>query len=533
MPPFSSSPAWQALLAHREALAGRRVSELWEDDPGRGPALTFRCAGIEADFSKQRITDETLHLLVALARERGVPAAIERLFTGERVNVTEDRPALHTALRGDEHVVVDGQDLLPEIQRNRERIRTFSQAVREGHWKGHTGERIRHVLALGIGGSALGPRLALEALRGESDGPPGSATRAGPEVRFIANIDAAEFDDAVKGFDPAATLVVVASKTFTTQETMVNAEAARGWITRSLGEEAVAKHVIAASANFEEARRFGLPDCNVFPFADWVGGRYSVWSSVGLPLAIGVGMPRFEQMLAGAHAADLAFRSSALEHNVPALLALVGIWNRNALGAASHAVLSYASRLESLPAYLQQLEMESNGKRVDVEGDPVDFPTCPVVWGGTETPGQHAFHQWLHQGTDAVSCDFIVVAKAMGALSAHHEILLAHALAQSEALMEGLATPQTHKACPGDRVSTTFVLPALDAYHLGALLAIYEHKVFVQGVVWGINSFDQFGVELGKTIAGIVLPAVRGGEAALHPATHHLLGVVRKLSRAP
>jgi len=524
MTPFPSSPAWQALLAHRDALAGRRIAELWEDDPERGPALTFGCAGIEVDFSKQRLTDETVRLLVALARERGVPAAIERLFAGERVNVTENRPALHMALRGDEHVSLDGQDLLPEVQRNRERIRTFAQAVRDGLWKGHTGERIRHVLALGIGGSALGPRLALEALRGEADG---------PQVRFVTNIDAAEFDDAVKGLDPAATLVVVASKTFTTQETMVNARAAREWITRSLGEEAIAKHVIAASANLTETDRFGLPDCNIFPFADWVGGRYSVWSSVGLPLAIGAGPARFEQMLAGAHAADLAFRSDPLEHNVAALLALVGVWNRNALGAASHAVLSYASRLESLPAYLQQLEMESNGKRVDLEGTPVDYSTCPVVWGGTETPGQHAFHQWLHQGTDIASCDFIVVARPMGTLQEHHEILLAHALAQSEALMEGLATPQTHKACPGDRMSTTFVLPALDAFHLGALLATYEHKVFVQGVVWGINSFDQFGVELGKTIAGIVLPAVRGGEAALHPATHHLLGVVRKLSRAP
>ncbi len=524
MPQFSTSPAWQALLAHRDAMGDKRISELWEDDSERGPRLTFRCAGIEADFSKQRITAETVGLLVALARERGVPAAIERLFTGERVNVTERRPALHTALRGDEHVKVDGDDLLPEIQRNRERMRVLAEAVREGRWKGHTGERIRHVLALGIGGSALGPRLALEALRGDADG---------PEVRFVANIDAAEFDDAVKGLDPASTLVVVASKTFTTQETMVNAQAARDWITQSLGEESIPKHVVAASANFQETLKFGLPECNVFPFGDYVGGRYSVWSSVGLPLAIGIGAQRFEQLLAGAHAADLAFRSTPLEHNAAALLALVGIWNRNALGVPTHAVLSYASRLECLPAYLQQLEMESNGKRVDLEGHPLDFSTCPVVWGGTETPGQHAFHQWLHQGTDIASCDFIVVAKSMGRIREHHEILLAHALAQSEALMEGLATPQTHKACPGNRMSTTLVLPALDASNLGALLALYEHKVFVQGVVWGVNSFDQFGVELGKMIAGQILPAVRGGEAALHPATHHLLGVVKKLSRAP
>ncbi len=523
MPSFPSSPAWQALLAHRDQLAARRISELWEDDAGRGAALTFRCAGIAADFSKQRMTAETLALLVALARERGVPAAIERLFAGERVNATEERPALHTALRGDEHVGIGGADLLPEIQRNRERIRVFAQAVREGHWKGHTGQRFRHVLALGIGGSALGPRLALEALRPHADG---------PEVRFDANIDAADFDDAVAGLDPAATLVVVASKTVTTQETMVNAVAARAWLEAALGPEAIARHVIAATANLEAARRFGLPECNVFAFADWVGGRFSLWSAVGLPVAIGIGPQRFEQLLAGAHHADIAFRSTPLEHNVPALVALAGIWNRNALGAASHAVLGYASRLESLPAYLQQLEMESNGKRVDERGEPLDFGTCPVVWGGVGTPGQHAFHQWLHQGTDLASCDFIVVARPMGAHREHHEILLAHALAQSEALMEGLATPQTHKACPGDRPSTTFVLPALDAHHLGALLAIYEHKVFVQGVVWGIDSFDQWGVELGKTIAGQVLPAVRGEGAPLHPATRHLLDVVQKLGRA-
>jgi glucose-6-phosphate isomerase len=523
MPSFTSTAAWQALLAHRDSDLERRVSELWDEDPARGQGLTFSCAGLVVDFSKQRITAETIALLAGLARECGLPAMIEKLFAGERVNVSEDRPALHMALRGDEHLTLDGDDILAEVQRNRQRMRVFSEAVREGHWKGATGLPFRHVLALGIGGSALGPRLALEALRADCDG---------PEVRFVANIDAAEFDDAVAGFDPAATLVIVASKTFTTQETMVNAAAARDWLVAALGNEAIAKHLIAATANGEEAKRWGLPECNVFPFADWVGGRFSLWSAVGLPLAIGVGMQRFEQLLAGAHAADLAFRSDPLERNVPALLGLVGVWNRNAFGAASHAVLSYASRLESLPAYLQQLEMESNGKRVDRDGNPVVFVTCPVVWGGTETPGQHAFHQWLHQGTDIASCDFIVVAKSMGARREHHEILLAHACAQSEALMEGLATPQTHKACPGDRVSTTLVLPALDAWHLGALLACYEHKVFVQGVIWGINSFDQWGVELGKTIAGQILPAVRGRPAELHPATHHLLGLIQKLERA-
>jgi glucose-6-phosphate isomerase len=504
-------------------LASTRVASLWQGDAQRGDAFTFRCAGIAADFSKQRLTAETVSLLVALARERGVPPAIEGLFTGERVNVTENRPALHTALRGDEHVVVDGTDLLPEIQRSRERIRVFSQAVRDGLWKGYTHERFTHVLAVGIGGSALGPRLVIEALAAEADG---------PAVRFVANIDAAEFDDAVRGLDPRTTLVVVASKTFTTQETQANAEAARDWISAHLGREAIAKHVIAATANYAAAAAFGLPECNVFPFGDWVGGRYSLWSSVGLPVAIALGMPRFEQLLAGAHAADIAFRSTPLEHNVPALLALVGVWNRNGLGLASHAVLPYASRLERLPAYLQQLEMESTGKRVDIEGNAVDYDTCPVVWGGVGTTGQHAYHQWLHQGTGGASCDFIVAARPMGLRNTHHEILLAHACAQSEALMEGVAAADPQRACPGDRVSTTFVLPALDAVHLGALLAIYEHKVFVQSVIWGVNAFDQYGVELGKSIAGAILPAVRGADAAAHPATRHLLGVIQKLAQS-
>ncbi|MGZ5035230.1 MAG: glucose-6-phosphate isomerase [Usitatibacter sp.] len=524
MPHFSSSPAWKALVAHRDAIAGKRLSRMWSEDPQRGAALTFPCAGIAVDLSKQRVDAQALALLVALAREKALPAAIEALFTGERVNVTEGRPALHTALRGDEHVMVDGVDLRAEIQRDRERMRVFCEAVRSGHWKGATGERFRHVLAIGIGGSSLGPRLAIEALRADADG---------PEVRFVTNIDAAEFDDAIAGLDPASTLVAVASKTFTTQETMENAAAAKDWMVAALGSEAVARHFVAATANNGAAVAWGLPECNVFAFADWVGGRYSVWSAVGLPVALAVGMARFEQMLAGAHAVDLQFRSDPLERNVPALLGLVGAWNRNALGMPTHAVLSYASRLGSLPAYLQQLEMESNGKRVTRDGEPVDMETCPVVWGGTETPGQHAFHQWLHQGTGSASCDFIVVARPMGAIAAHHEILLAHACAQSEALMNGIDAPDPHRACPGDRVSTTFVLPRLDAYHLGALLAIYEHKVYVQATLWGINAFDQFGVELGKTIAAQVLPAVRGAGAPLHPATRHLLDVINKLGAAP
>jgi len=517
---MKDTPAWRALAAHRDALASQRIDALWARDPKRGEALTFHCGGIAADFSKQKVTRETLGLLLDVARESGVAPAISRLFAGESINNTENRPALHMALRGDEHVTVDGTDVLPEIERNRDRTRVFTNAVRGGQWKGATGLKITHVVAIGIGGSALGPQLAIEALRDRANG---------PEVRFIANIDPAELDDALTGLKPASTMVVVASKTFTTQETMVNAAAARTWITAALGADAVAKHVIGATANAGEAVKWGLPDCNVFPFHDWVGGRYSLWSSVGIPIALAIGMQGFDELLAGAHAVDLAFRSDPPERNVPVLLALIGIWNRNMLGIPSHAVLGYASRLASLPAYLQQLEMESNGKRVDARGKPVGVETCPVIWGGTETPGQHAFHQWLHQGTDVASCDFIVSAKPMGAELDHHRILLANALAQSEALMAGVETKEPWRACPGDRMSTTLVLPQLDPRSLGALLAIYEHKVFVQATVWGINPFDQYGVELGKTIAGRILPALRGKAADLHPATRHLLGVVARL----
>ena len=524
MPDPAPSTAWLALAAHRDALAGTRIEALFEADPGRAAAFTLPFAGLAADFSKQRVTDETLRLLVALAREREVPAAIERLFAGGIVNPTEGRPALHTAVRGDEHVTVDGEDILPLIQRGRERLRTFATAVREGRWKGATGEPIRAVLSLGIGGSSLGPRLALEALRAQADG---------PAVRFAQNIDPADLDAALEGLDPASTLVVIASKTFTTQETMANAAAAKRWLEQALGPGAAERHLVAATSRPEEAMRFGLPECNVFPFGEWIGGRFSVWSSVGLPLAIAAGCPAFERFLAGAHAADLEFRSAPPERNVPLLAALVGCWNRNFLGLAALAVLPYAERLASLPAYLQQLDMESNGKSVRTDGSPVDGPTGALVFGGVGTTGQHAYHQWLHQGTDPVACDFVLVASPMGSRAEAHEALLAHALAQSEALMTGRRTGDAHRDCPGDRPSTTIVLPRLDPASLGALLAYYEHKAFVQAAIWGTNAFDQFGVELGKAIAGRILPAVRGQPAEdIHPATRALVGVLHKLARS-
>ncbi|MGE0355850.1 MAG: glucose-6-phosphate isomerase [Burkholderiales bacterium] len=513
------SPAWLALEAQRDEIAAQRVDALYAADPGRGSAFTFACGPLAIDLSRQRWTARTLAALVDLARERDMGGAIERLFTGQPVNVTEGRPALHTALRGDEKVIVDGEDVLPQLQRCRERMRSFSTAVREGAWKGATGARIRHVLSLGIGGSYLGPRLVAEALAGQADG---------PGLRFVANVDPAALDDALRGLDPAATLVVVGSKTFTTQETMANARAARAWLVAALGEEAVAKHVVAATANAGEAARFGIPECNVFPFADGVGGRFSVWSSVGLPAAIAVGMPAFERFLAGAHAVDLEFRSAPFERNAPLLLALAGLWNRDFLGIPVHAVLPYAQRLASLPGYLQQLEMESNGKRVRADGSPVEAATCPALFGEAGTLGQHSFYQWLHQGTQEASCDFIVVARPMGSREDAHAVLLAHALAQAEALMTGSAAGDPHRDCPGNRPTTTIVLPALEPGALGALVALYEHKVYAQGVLWGVNPFDQFGVELGKAIAGRILAAFPDPAAPLHPATRHLLSVIRK-----
>jgi glucose-6-phosphate isomerase len=517
------SPAWQALRVHRDAAADSRIGPLFDADPDRGASFTFSCAGLAVDLSRQALTADSLALLLALARDRNLPEAIDHLFAGVRVNATEGRPALHTALRGDEHVLVDGEDVLPGIQRNRERMRSFSSAVREGLWKGVTGEPIRHVLALGIGGSYLGPRLVVEALRADADG---------PDVRFVANVDPAALDDALVGLDPARTLVVIASKTFTTQETLANAKAAKAWLEASLGPDALAKHVVAATANIAASAQFGLPECNIFPFDEWVGGRYSVWSSVGLPVAIAVGMPAFERLLAGAHAVDLEFRSAPLERNAPVLLALTGIWNRNFQGATSHVVLPYAQRLTSLAGYLQQLEMESLGKRVGLDGAPVEAATAPATWGESGTLGQHAFHQWLHQGTDVASCDFIVVAKPMSARGAEHDMLIAHALAQGEALLTGRKEGGAHRACPGNRPSTTIVMPSLDAYSLGALIALYEHKVYTQAVLWGVNAFDQFGVELGKEIAGHILPAVRGETVTLHPATRHLLAVIHKMAQS-
>ncbi len=448
-----------------------------------------------------------------------MPGAIERLFTGQHVNATEDRPALHTALRGDEKVTADGEDVLAHVQRCRERMRVLSTAVRDGSWKGATGKPVRHVLSLGIGGSYLGPRLVVEALSAQADG---------PAVRFVANVDPAALDDALAGLEPDSTLVVVASKTFTTQETMANASAARRWLTAALGEEAVAKHMVAATANAAEAARFGIPECNVLPFGNWVGGRFSVWSSVGIPVAIALGMPAFDRFLAGAHAVDLVFRSAAPERNVPLLLALAGLWNRNFLGIPVHAVLPYAQRLASLPGYLQQLEMESNGKRVSAAGEAVSHPTCPAIFGEAGTLGQHAFYQWLHQGTGEASCDFIVVARPMGSREGDHAALIANALAQSEALMTGRSTDNPHRDCPGNRPSTTIVLPSLEPAAIGALVALYEHKAYAQAVLWGVNAFDQFGVELGKAIAGRILPALAGEAGELHPATRHLLGIIRK-----
>lgn len=476
------SPAWTRLQAHAAAMRTRTIAALFSADPARASRYTADAAGLYMDFSKHLADDETFGLLGALAAQQQVAAWRERMFAGESINASEGRAVLHIALR------VPLAAATPEVRHVRERMRTFVDSVR-----GDSG--ITDVINLGIGGSDLGPRMAVHALR------PHTAAR--PRVRFVANADPADFAAAVADLDPATTLFIVASKTFTTVETMSNVRLAREWGGRRFA---------AVTANVPAAQALGVPADGIFPMWDWVGGRYSVWSSVGLALAVAIGMDAFEAFLGGAYAMDTHFRTAPPERNLPMLMGLLGVWYGNFHGAQSHAVLPYSEDLRELPAYLQQLEMESNGKRVDRDDRTVDYATCPVVWGASGTNGQHAFHQLLHQGTPLVPCDFIVAARpASGEDLEAHRLLMANALAQSAALMAGRRDALPHKDFPGNRPSTTLVIDHLDPARLGALLALYEHKVFVQGIVWNLNSFDQWGVELGKAIARGLLPAMAGG----------------------
>ena len=530
----TEAPAWQLLTEHRDKLAGSDARELFAADPERFTRCSRRFEGLLVDFSKHRGTSETLELLLALARQRGVPEAIEAMFSGARLNHTEDRAVLHVALRNpvDQTLELDGVDVMAQVARVQEQMRLFADKVRNGAWTGYTGQPIRTVVNIGIGGSDLGPRLVCEALQPYAD--PMLA------MHFMSSVDGTHVQRILGQCDPETTLFIVASKTFTTQETMTNASTARDWVLAALGHEAaVAKHFVAVSTNLRGVQAFGIDPGNMFEFWDWVGGRFSLWSAIGLPIAIYLGHERFQALLAGAHAIDQHFRTASLSDNLPVLLAMIGIWNANFLGADSHAVLVYDDYLRTLPAYLQQLEMESNGKSVDCDGQPVDYTTGPVVWGGLGNNGQHAFYQLLHQGTRRFSADFLAPVHSLDPLGEHHSILLANCLAQSAALMQGrteaearaellaqgltgpaLESMLPYRVFPGGRPSNTILYRELNPRTLGALLALYEHKVFVQGAVWNINSFDQWGVELGKQLAKAILPVLQGRQdSAGHDAS--------------
>lgn len=544
MPATTKADLWRALEAHRAQIAARHPRELVEDDPGRFERYALEAAGLLLDTSKQLVTDETLDLLVRLARASGLESRRDLLFEGGIVNETEGRAALHTALRNrsGRPVLVDGRDVMPDVEAVLEKMRTFSVSVRDGIWRGFTGERIRDVVNIGIGGSDLGPAMAAAAL----DARRGSDLRA----HYVSNLDAVQIERVLRDLDPERTLFLVASKTFSTQETLANARTARRWLLDTFEDEAaVARHFVAVSTNRERVVEFGIDPENMFEFWDWVGGRYSLWSAIGLSLAVVYGMGAFDALLEGAHAMDEHFRTAPLASNLPVRLGMLGVWNTNFLGVATHAVLPYDEALRLLPAHLQQLEMESNGKRVTRTGDAIDVATCPVVWGGPGSNGQHAFYQLLHQGTALVSVDLILAVRSQARWADHQDAVLANALAQGEALMrgrtleearaelieEGLSPAEAgrlapHKVVPGGRPTTTIVYDELSPRILGALVALYEHKVFVESVIWGDNPFDQWGVELGKLLAGRILGEIRGGEPADHdPATAALIERVRRI----
>jgi len=519
-PRLDQRPEWQALGKHRDQLAGTHLRELFAADPGRAGRYTLQVGDLHIDYSKHLVTDETLELLRELAFATGVAELRDAMFRGERINTTEDRAVLHTALRAPRSAVIeaDGKDVVPAVHHVLTKMAVVADRIRSGHWTGHTGERIRNIVNIGIGGSDLGPAMAYEVLR--------PYTARDLRFRFVSNVDGADLHEAVRDLDPAETLFIVASKTFTTIETITNATSARDWLLAALHDEAaVAKHFVALSTNAEKVAEFGIDVDNMFQFWDWVGGRYSYDSAIGLSLMIAIGEQRFREMLAGFHLVDEHFRTAAPEENVPLVLGLLGIWYGNFHDAQGHAVLPYSHYLARFTAYLQQLDMESNGKSVDRQGKPVNWQTGPVVWGTPGTNGQHAYYQLLHQGTKLIPADFIGFAKPigeLGELAGHHDLLMANFFAQTQALAFG-KTPEEvaaegvpaelvpHKTFPGNRPTTTILASELSPSVLGQLVALYEHKVFVQGAVWNIDSFDQWGVELGKVLAKRIEPALTEG----------------------
>jgi len=490
----TAQPVWAELQAHFAKIKDMRLAELFAVDPARAQRYAVQTCGLSFDFSRTHMTDETLALLTALASAQDVEGWRTKMFVGEKINHTEGRAVLHTALRAQTEtpILVDGQDVLPAIRALQAKMKAFTAAVRGGSWMGATGKKITDVVNIGIGGSDLGPRLVVKALSQQADG---------PRVHFAANVDAADLHGALRGLDPATTLFVVVSKTFTTQETLLNATQARAWLVAALGEAAVANHFVAVSTNKQAVEAFGIKTDNMFPLWDWVGGRYSLWSSVGLSIALAVGWDGFAQMLSGAAAMDAHFCAAPLDQNAPVLAALVGLWYRNFWGTPALAVLPYSERLRELPRFLQQLDMESNGKSVTKAGEPVDYATGPIVFGECGSVGQHSFHQWLHQGPSMVLADFIgVKADDLNAPEAHR-VLSVHMNAQIEALKSGRQSDDPARVNAGNKPSMVVWMDRLDPAHLGALIAFYEHKVFVQGLLWDLNSFDQFGVELGKKLA--------------------------------
>ena len=487
---------WRALQRHFEDVERRHLRELFAEDPLRGERFTAEAAGLYLDYSKNRVTEETLRLLFELARACGLRERVEAMFRGEKINVSEQRAVLHTALRApaSERILVAGKDVVPDVHAVLGRMAAFCERVRSGAWTGHTGKRMRNVVNIGIGGSDLGPVMAYEALRHYS--------LRGMQFRFVSNVDGTDFVEAVHGLDPGETLFVVCSKTFTTLETLTNARAARGWCLQALGDEsAVAKHFVAVSTNAAEVVKFGIDAGNMFGFWDWVGGRYSMDAAIGLSTMLAIGPENFRAMLAGFRAMDEHFRHAPFERNLPVLLGLLAIWNNNFLGAPTLAVLPYEQYLKRFPAYLQQLAMESNGKHVTLDGERVDYQTGPIYWGEPGTNGQHSFYQLIHQGTRLVPCDFIGFCRPLNPLGSQHDLLMANLLAQSEALAFGKAADAPYRSFDGNRPSNTLLAERLSPQALGALVALYEHSVFVQGVIWNIDSFDQWGVELGKALA--------------------------------
>jgi glucose-6-phosphate isomerase len=518
------SPAWTALQAHYEKIKDVHLRQLFADDSQRGTRLTAEGAGLYLDYSKNRITDDTMRLLVQLARERGVAERRDAMFRGEKINITERRAVLHVALRAPRgtKIEVDGVDVVPDVHAVLDKMTAFSKRVRSGEWQGHTGKPIRNVINIGIGGSYLGPEMAYDALRDLAD--------PGMKFRFVANVDGAAFVDATRGLDPAETLFILSSKTFTTLETMTNAATAREWIVDSLKSEvAVAKHFVAVSTNDEGVAKFGIDTANMFGFWDWVGGRYSMDSAIGLSTMLAIGPANFQEMLAGFHDMDEHFRTTPLEKNLPVLMGLLTIWYNNFLGTQTIGVMPYSDNMKRFPAYLQQLQMESNGKHVDLEGNHVSWQTGPIIWGEPGTDGQHSFYQLIHQGTKLIPCDFIGFCQPLSPLKEQHDLLMSNVFAQAEALAFG-KTAQELKAegspdfqtpfrvCEGNRPTNTILAEKLTPRTLGTLVALYEHNVFTQGAIWNIDSFDQWGVELGKVLAKRIIPEL---ESTTEPQLTH------------